>query len=92
MSGAGVAHFFGVCVEHAVVMSFAIFLVIIVKPVADFITVHFESLFRHAESARNVQGAFERLIRLKPYDFFEVFVDISRFVAVNRRNDFGIRV
>lgn len=86
------AHFGRIGVIDAVVVRLAVFR----KDFFDFgiegIPVHVERFFRHADSAKGLQRALERLIRLQAHDFFEVFVEIARRVRSERRDDFGIRV
>ena len=49
--GARVAHFGRVNVEHPVVVRLSVFFIEIVIDRVDFVTVNFEGLFRHSESA-----------------------------------------
>ncbi len=85
-------HFGRVCVVNAVVVRLTVMRKNILDARTDLIAVHIERFFRHTDSAERLQRALERSVRLNPHDFFEFFVEISRFMAVHARHGIRVRV
>ena len=68
------AHFRSVYVKNALVMCFSVFREYIYKFGVNFISVFAARILRHSDSAERLKRTFKRLVRLKSYDFFKIFI------------------